>query len=143
MVQNRQSKCFFIFFLLFLAFQTYALKAQDVHLESFMDIPEEIDGCSCAFSGSRDELAKGEYVFVNDFASMAFVKVDGELKRFELQSHDEVSNTYHYLYRENTMEVRITNRITCEDGSELMEGTITIRMENGTVKQKFVGRCAC
>ena len=122
---------------------TSAFKAQDICLESLTDIPKEIDGCSCAFSVSQEKLAKGEYVFVNDFASLAFVKVDGELKRFELQSHDEASNTYHYLYGENTMEVRITNRITCEDGSELMEGTITIRMKKGTIKQKFVGRCDC
>jgi hypothetical protein len=114
-----------------------------MQMNSFTNIPEEIDGCSCFFSVSQEELKKGCYIFVNDFASLAFVKIQGELKRFELQNHDEEYNAYYYLCNEDTMEVKILNKITCEDGSELMEGIITIKMKNDTIKQKYVGKCDC
>ena len=114
-----------------------------IQMSSFTDIPDEINGCACYFSVSQEELKNGVYIFVNDFASLAFVKIKGELKRFELQSHDEGNNTYHYLYKEETMEVKIINKTTCEDGSELMEGIITINMKDGTIKQKYIGKCEC
>ncbi|MBR4454495.1 MAG: hypothetical protein IKS33_09610 [Bacteroidales bacterium] len=114
-----------------------------IQINSFTDIPEEIDGCACAFSVSREELKKRLYIFVNDFASLAFVKVDGELKRFELQSYNEDNHTYYYFCKEDIMEVKIFNKITCEDESVLIEGIITIMTKNGIIKQKFIGTCDC
>ncbi|MBQ5532023.1 MAG: hypothetical protein IIU04_00585 [Bacteroidales bacterium] len=82
-----------------------------IQMSSFTDIPDEIDGCACYFSVSQEDLKNGVYIFVNDFASLAFVK--------------------------------IINKTTCEDGSELMEGIITINMKDGTIKQKYIGKCEC
>ena len=114
-----------------------------IQITSFTDIPEEIDGCACTFSVSWEELKKRSYILVNDFASLAFVKVGGELKRFELQSYNEEDHTYYYLCKEDTMKVKILNKIICEDESVLIEGIITIITKNGIIKQKYIGTCDC
>jgi hypothetical protein len=40
-----------------------------------LNFPNEIDGCSCCFSKTQEEYKKKMYVFVNDFAVFAFVKI--------------------------------------------------------------------
>lgn len=141
-----------VFVLFFLSnFQIYAQGIErkeikidtlnQINLESFSDFPDEIDGCSCYFSISQANLKNGIYIFVNDFASFAFVKIKGKLFRFELQTHDE--NSYIYTYNNDRMEVEITKRETISDEVSLIEGLITINTAKGSVKQKFVGECGC
>ena len=86
--------------------------AKTIQLESFSDFPNEIDGCSCCFSKSQEEYKKKMYVFVNDFAVLAFVKIDGKLIRFELQNHDENSNIYYYIHNDDKMKVEIIKKTT-------------------------------
>lgn len=143
-----------VFVLVFLSnFQMYAQGIErkeikidtlnQINLESFSDFPDEIDGCSCYFSSSQANLKNGMYIFVNDFASFAFVKIEGNLLRFELQNHNENSNIYIYNHDNDKMKVEITKRETISDEVSLVEGLITINTAKGSVKQKFVGECGC
>lgn len=117
--------------------------AKTIQLESFSDFLNEIDGCSCCFSKSQEEYKKKMYVFVNDFAVLAFVKIDGKLIRFELQNHDENSNIYYYIHNDDKMKVEIIKKTTNEDEIVVIEGLITIDTLKGDVKQKFIGECGC
>lgn len=117
--------------------------AKTIQLEPFSDFPNEIDGCSCCFSKSQEEYKKKMYVFVNDFAVLAFVKIDGKLIRFELQNHDENRNIYYYIHNDDKMKVEIIKKTTNEDEIVVIEGLITIDTLKGNVKQKFIGECGC
>jgi hypothetical protein len=114
-----------------------------IHLDSFSGFPDEIDGCSCYFSISQDDLKNGIYIFVNDFASLAFVKIDGELIRFELQKYDENQNIYYYTHNNDKMKVEIIKSTTNKDEIAEIEGLITIETVKGNIKQEFIGECGC
>ncbi|HOF16813.1 MAG TPA: hypothetical protein PLF32_08365 [Bacteroidales bacterium] len=114
-----------------------------IHLESFSDLPDEIDGCSCYFSISQEDLESERYIFVNDFAALAFVKIEGKLIRFELQNHDEKRNIYYYIHNDDTMKVEIIKKITNKDEAVVIQGLITISTVKGCIKQKFTGECGC
>lgn len=114
---------------------------EEIHLESFSDFPEEIDGCSCYFSTSKDELKKRNYIFVNDFGNVAYIKIDGNLIRFELTNHD--NDIYIYKYKDYSMKVEITKRKFIESELELEKGFITVYTPKGNIKQKFIGECGC
>ena len=114
-----------------------------IHLDPFSGFPDEIDGCSCYFSISQEDLKKGIYIYVNDFAALAFVKIEGKLIRFELQNHDENRNIYYYIHNDDKMKVEIIKKTTNKDEIVVIEGLITIETVKGCVKQKFIGECGC
>lgn len=117
--------------------------ANEIHLEPFSDFPNEIDGCSCYFSISQADLKKGLYILVNDFANLAFVKIEGKIIRFELLNHDVNSNIYHYIYHDFKMEVEIIERKKVADEIVLIKGMITLTAKGKEAKQKFIGECGC
>ena len=114
-----------------------------IRLESFSGFPDEIDGCSCYFSKSQEDLKKGMYIFVSDFAVLAFVKIEGILIRFELQKYDEDRNIYYYIHNDYKMKVEIIKNTTNKDEIAIIEGFITIETVKGCIKQKFIGECGC
>lgn len=121
-------------------FQIQAQKAdttKEIHLESFSDFPEEIDGCSCYFSISKNEFKKRNYIFVDDFGDIAFIKIDGKLMRFELTSNYD--DTYIYKYKDYTLKLEILKRKFIESELELEKGIITVNTPKGIIKQKFIG----
>lgn len=137
-------KCIIISCFLLCNFQIQAQKVdttKEIHLESFSDFPEEIDGCSCYFSISKDELKNRNYIFINDFGNIAFIKIDGNLIRFELTNHD--NDIYIYNYNDYTMKVEIIKRKFIDSELELEKGIITIDTPKGELKQKFIGECGC
>lgn len=125
-------------------FQIQAQKvdsSKEIYLESFSDFPEEIDGGSCYFSKSKDELKNHNYIFVNNFGNVAFIKIDGNLMRFEMTSnYDDI---YIYKYKDYTMKVEIIKRKYIESELVLEKGIITVNTPKGIIKQKFIGECGC
>ena len=127
------------------------LHAQDtllekkIQLEAFSSFPNEIDGCSCYFSISQEKLKKEEYIFVNDFASLAFVKMEGKLIQFELQNHDKKHKIYYYVHDDYKMkvEIKMIKKKKTEYETVVVKGIITIESKKGQTKQAFIGDCGC
>ncbi len=117
--------------------------ANNICIEIFSDFPSEISGCSCFFSKSYEDLKSDRYIFINDFAALAFVKIEGEIIRFELQNYDEIKNIYHYTHGKDIMKVEVIKKETNEDMEVVMQGIITINTAKGYVKQEFIGQCGC
>jgi hypothetical protein len=114
-----------------------------IYLERFTDIPQEIDGCACYFFISQEDREKSQYIFVNDWALLAFVKINGQIVKFEQQKYDDKKNVYFYTHHTDKMKVEITKKIAEDYESVVVEGIITIETEKGHLQQKFIGDCGC
>jgi hypothetical protein len=119
------------------------MDSTDIYLETFTDIPQEIDGCACYFFASQENREKSEYIFVNDWALLAFVKINGQLVKFELQEYDEKRMIYYYTHHTDKMRVEITKKIEENYESVVVEGVIRIDTEKWHLQQKFIGDCGC
>src|SRR6476469_6868269 len=58
----------------------------NISIETFSDFPNEIDGCSCYFSNNESEFKQKKYIYVNNYANLSFMKVNGKMLRFSLSS---------------------------------------------------------
>lgn len=116
-------------------------------LDSFSEFPEEVDGCSCYFSKSKDDFKAGKYIYVNDYASLSFISVNGRLLKFELkESSDSLTKRFH-IYSSPDYNLKIEIETEKETGDELrwVEGSLILKSLK-TNKQKtfkFVGECGC
>ena len=120
-------------------------------LESFTEIPKEIECCSCSYSASEEGYQHNEYLFVCGFDSTAFVSVEGQLLKLKLVStgrepitfgdydHIDVFESENYTI---TLDIKYK-----EDGEGEVwwnNGTITIEDKSGqSTKLNFFGSCGC
>ena len=112
-------------------------------LNTFTKIPDEIDGCGCYFYLSEKDEKKERYIFVNDFASVAFVSVKSKLQRFELKKHKEGSSEYLYSNGAYQLKVQITEKKTDGEESSRMKGIIILSKGKSVLHKAFVGSCGC
>lgn len=120
-----------------------SIEADFVNFETFSVIPNEIDGCGCSFYLSEKDKKDNKYICVNDFANLAFVKLKGEMVKFELTEHKDSSNIYLYKSKEYTLKIEVIKKESSEYEASNIEGVITISSKEGIKKQKFIGICGC
>lgn len=120
---------------------------KSITLESFSEYPEEIDGCSCIFSTDSILYSQNKYIYANDFANTAFVKINGKLLRFEEVSHekkDSINTVAKYKSGNYLMTVKVKNNGESGYESYSTSGSIEIKDNKGnTSKQPFYGICGC
>ncbi|KAA8478432.1 hypothetical protein BDE36_0264 [Arcticibacter tournemirensis] len=114
-----------------------------IDLKPFTELPQELDGCGCYFYLSKKDEKEDKYIFVNDFASTAFVFVNNRLEKFELKEHDEGSNFYSYSNERYDLKIEITKKSTGGDETSNIEGVLTIKKGKEELKKTFVGTCGC
>lgn len=118
-----------------------------IEFEIFSDIPSAIDGCACVFSKNENDYNSKKYIFVNDFAKYAFVKINGKLEEFELVNNSEGKgeNAYYvYMKGEIVLRIEITKKLPDGDESSKLIGKMILTNSNGlkTVVE-FFGTCGC
>ena len=52
-------------------------------LETF-DFPNDIEGCSCYFSKSKEDFDSEKYIYADDYGKKAVIKIDGKFISFPL-----------------------------------------------------------
>jgi len=116
-------------------------------LDTFSIFPPEIDGCSCCFSNDSIEFAHNKYIYANDFAQTAFLKVNGVITKFNQVDFKEIDSEnivarYQSDNYEFTIEVKDGEPIGEE--ARLKTGIITLNDKKGNVlRKKFYGTCGC
>jgi len=113
-----------------------------LRIDTFKDIPDEIDGCACYyFLSKRDETTK-TYLFVNDFGRIAFIALNGSIERFDLVD-SETKDFFTYRNGPYFLSIKIEKKE--EKGDELtsMEGVLTLSFGGRRVVKQFVGSCGC
>ncbi|MDR1792049.1 MAG: hypothetical protein LBR36_01195 [Bacteroidales bacterium] len=110
-----------------------------LQLELFQKIPVEIDGCTCYFYTSDNDRKENMYILVSDFALLAFVKINEQLLKFELQTYDGQNDVFSYAHKEMIMTIKIKKKLS----NGLLIGNITLYVEDRIVQQKFIAICEC
>jgi hypothetical protein len=123
--------------------QTNDKQQAEISLDTFTTIPKEIDGCSCYFYLSETDKNANKYIFVNDFAKIAFVTVNGKLEKFEIKEHKKNSKIYLYSNKSFDLKVEITKEEPGGEEASNMEGSITITKQGAKLIKNFVGSCGC
>lgn len=125
-------------------------KSENIHsltLDTFSTFPPEIDGCSCYFSNDSNDFKKNEYIYVNDFVSTSFLKINGIMTKFKETSHKNVNDRYLIAkYKSTNYEMTIEIKDGKQNGDEtwLQSGTIQITDKKGnSITKKFYGECGC
>jgi hypothetical protein len=124
---------------------------QKIILDSFTDIPEEIQGCSCFYSESEEKNLKNEYFFVAGFDSAAFISIDNKLLKLTLVSTGRERHSFgdydHVdVYKSDNFNVTLDIKYLKQEGDEGWSntGTITVESKDGLKEIiKFVGGCGC
>src|SRR5688572_21817600 len=101
---------------------------EELTLESFPDFPEDIDGCSCYFSRNEKEFNEQKYIYMNDFANISFISINGSLRKLELKKHEEKPISY-FIYADSDYELRIETKTkkATDDELDRVTGKITVR----------------
>lgn len=120
---------------------------QTLTIDTFKTFPTEIDGCSCYFSNDSTEFKKGEYIYMNDFAEISFLKINGVLTKFKQTEFKEVDKTTRIAKAKSDkyeMSIEIHDGIQSGDETWLTTGTIKLTDKTGkTISKTFYGECGC
>lgn len=115
----------------------------DFILNTFTNIPNEIDGCSCYFYESKNDENNEKYILVNDFANIAFVSINGSLERFLLKNHVDNSNIYTYENGNFILEIFLIQKEYQNNEASSVKGYIKLSRGKTIVKKEYIGSCGC
>ena len=120
---------------------------QTITIDTFSTFPPEIDGCSCCFSNNATEFKKGEYIYMNDFAQISFMKINGVLTKFTLTDFQNIDSlNIKAKYKNDNYELIIETKDENQKDSETTIKTGTIKLTNkkgAIVSRRFYGECGC
>jgi hypothetical protein len=123
------------------------ITSQTLTLESFTDIPPEIDGGACYFSNDSAEFEHKKYIYVNDFAETSFLKINGKLIRFQQTEYKDIKHKtvkVKAVSKEYLLEIEMTDLDKSSYETTLKTGTIILSDKNGqSIKKSFYGSCGC
>ena len=118
-----------------------------ITIDTFSTFPPEIDGCSCYFSNDSLEFKQGLYIYMNDFGTTSFLKINGILTKFsqtDYKENDEkikniIGNSENYEIKMEIIDLE-------QNGDEtwLNKGTIILSDKKGNkITKTFYGECGC
>jgi len=120
---------------------------QEFSIDKFSDYPPKIDGCSCFFSNDSVEFNNKEFIYMNDFASISFLKINGEIIKFTQTDFREVDNTKIISKAKSAIYeiiIEVNDGKRNGDESMLKTGKIKLTDKNGkTLTKTFYGECGC
>jgi len=116
-------------------------------IEPFSTFPSEIDGCSCYFSNDSIDFNNGKYIYVNDFAQISFLKINGVLTKFtqtEFSKSDKGITKARYKADKYQMAIEVKDGKSADGETMMKTGTIKVTDKNGRALIKnFYGECGC
>ncbi|MFP9100797.1 hypothetical protein ACLI09_17255 [Flavobacterium sp. RHBU_24] len=123
-------------------------------ISTFDTVPDEIDGCSCAFASDSIAYKANHLLFADDIGDIAYMKINGKMVRLTQSEHATKENdstiidstATHALYKAKGIEVILDTQKGRNIDTEVWEetGTIKIKQEDGqTIKRAVYGSCGC
>ncbi len=116
-------------------------------IDTFSTFPPEIDGCSCYFSNDSIEFKKGQYIYMNNFREISFLKINNVLTKFTQDSIEQVNPTTTIAKAKSDLyKLSIESIDGIQNGDEtwLKTGTIKLKDNSGNILTKtFYGECGC
>ena len=114
-------------------------------IDTFSNVPLEVNNCSCLLSNTQDEFSQQKYVYADDHASTAFMKIKGIMETLKLNSRDTMTNRNIKVYGNDNYQVTVElNPLTSDTKSTPVTGTLTIiRSDRKEVVINVTGTCGC
>lgn len=116
-------------------------------LNTFSTFPPEIEGCSCYFSNDSLEFKEGNYIYMNDYGTTSFLKINGVLTRFNQTDYKVGDDKIKYIEGNSEkykFELEIIDVEKNGDETSLKKGTIILFDKKGNkIIKTFYGECGC
>lgn len=119
------------------------LKNGNLTFQTFDVIPDEIDGCACFFYLSEKDESSAKHLLVNDFASIAFMKIDGEMREFELEKFEKDKRIYKDLQGNYQVYIFIEKKVELDEKTSKLEGRLHLIKGSEKATTNFIGFCGC
>lgn len=123
------------------------MEAQELSIDTFSTFPPEIDGCSCYFSSDSTAFEKRVYIYMNDYGTLSFLKINGVLTKFtqtDLKKMGEKKTIMKAKSDQYEMTLESIDGIQNGDETWLKSGTIKLTDKKGkTITKSFYGECGC
>ena len=120
---------------------------EPLRIDTFSAFPDEIDGCSCYFSNDSSEFKQGIYIYMNNYAEISFMKINGILTKFtqtEFIEKDETTVVAKFTSDKYDLTVEVKRGKQNGEETTLQTGTIKLSdKKSKTVKTTFYGECGC
>lgn len=131
-----------------------AKKVSKIEIQSFYDLPTEIDGAGCYFSVSKKDFEKERYIFVSNYDSICFIKKYGhfiKLRLFENKTDNPSVEHYIEKYKNDEFELtvdfkdaKVKTNNELEDEPSIFEGTLSVKQAKYPVEKiDLYGYCGC
>lgn len=122
-------------------------KINSITIDTFSVFPPEIDGCSCYFSNDSNQFKTGQFIYVNDFSSVSFLKINGVITKFT-QTYFKKVNENKTIAKAKSSQfeliLEINDGIQNGDETMLKVGIIKLIDKKGkTITKTFYGECGC
>jgi hypothetical protein len=117
-----------------------------VVLDTFSIFPTEVEGCSCYFSNNKEEFKNRRYIYVDNYDSSAYIKINGLFKRFTLLEEKEVGpNHYIKRFKDGNLELTLDiEQVGQVDETWQQKGTLRISsVKGGGFTKDIYGECGC
>lgn len=113
-------------------------------LESFSELPLEIDGCACYFSLSKSEFEKGNFIYVDNMDKLGFVKIKDSVILLPWKKGNNANNRIYKALSNKKVNVQLQAlQMSQLDETQQYEGAIEVRTEKGTTSHGIYGECGC
>lgn len=130
--------------------QEKSIEMKSIELDNF-GFPEDIQGCSCYFSKSKNMFEGNEYFFVANYDSLAHIMVDNKLIDLKLKKSNREQNSFgdydrKEIYKNDiyTVTLKIVYKESSGYETWLNEGTIKVDRKDGQhYEHSIFGECGC
>ncbi|MFK7787680.1 MAG: hypothetical protein AB8B56_21340 [Crocinitomicaceae bacterium] len=120
--------------------------APTVDVAVYVEYPEGIDGCACYFGRNATELSEARYIFMTNYDKKAYMKLDGEMREFDLISSTDLEDgRLMETWKNKNYNMVVKSKETGSiDETWQRIGTINIKPKNKDATMiGVVGECGC
>ncbi len=123
-----------------------------ISITHFKNIPEDVDGCACYFSGSRKQFDSSEFLFAAGMDSLGYISINDEILPIHLVKTNREQDVFfdegkHIdVYEADGYTITIDYQYTKKIGDESnwYKGILKVEDNNRNIsKSEFVGECGC
>ncbi len=126
-------------------------KTISIKLTDLEEFPDEIGGCTCYFSRSKQLFDQQRYAFASSMDSIAILSINNHPEKLRLVRTSRVPDTfinydYKEWYKNENYRVTVTTITDTISGDETWSnhGTVRIESKDGqTIEESFFGECGC
>lgn len=116
---------------------------ENVKLNTFTQLPKDVEGCACYFYLSKSDEDKGKYIMTEIYAQTAYISINGKMQEFDLVNFkDKVF--FVYSNGNYTLRVEFKNKIKSESENFSVNGVLMIfKAKKMLIKRNIIGGCSC